>query len=269
MGYTILQARYDIAAAHRLGARLGLNEGFNGGHLSLMVPGRNDLLLTVANGTHWEEACPDNVITVDMKGNTVEGAGQIERSAFHIHSALHRARPDLRCLMHAHTPYTTALSMLKDNRLKTYGQQSLRFYSKCAYYDHYGALAHAGDEGDRMAAALGQQRSVLFLAQHGVITGGPTVGRAFHDLYYLERACMNQVMAMSTNQPLREVPEEMALKGEQQYELAAGGGRIALRIPEARACYRDIGIRRGTYRDRSSRGVNVWSCPSSACLAGH
>ena len=116
--------------------------------------------------------------------------------------------------------------MLKDNRLKTYGQQSLRFYSKCAYYDHYGALAHAGDEGDRMAAALGQQRSVLFLAQHGVITGGPTVGRAFHDLYYLERACMNQVMAMSTNQPLREVPEEMALKGEQQYDSQRGEAEL-------------------------------------------
>ena len=113
MGYTILQARYDIAAAHRLGARMGLNEGFNGGHFSLMVPGRNDLLLTVANGTHWEEACPDNVITVDMKGNTVEGAGQIERSAFHIHSALHRARPDLRCLQ----LLGGTVAVLGDNRI--------------------------------------------------------------------------------------------------------------------------------------------------------
>ena len=77
-----------------------------------------------------------------------------------------------------------------------------------------------------MAAALGQQRSVLFLAQHGVITGGPTVGRAFHDLYYLERACMNQVMALSTNQPLREVPEEMALKAEQQYDSQRGEAEL-------------------------------------------
>jgi len=58
----------------------------------------------------------------------------------------------------------------------------------------------------------------MFLGQHGVITGGTTVGRAFHDLYYLERACMNQVMALSTQQPLREVPDEMALKAEQQYD---------------------------------------------------
>lgn len=69
-----------------------------------------------------------------------------------------------------------------------------------------------------MAAALGDRFSVLFLAQHGVIIGGPTVGQAYHDLYYLERACMNQVMALWTNQPLRQVPEEMAIKAEQQYD---------------------------------------------------
>jgi ribulose-5-phosphate 4-epimerase/fuculose-1-phosphate aldolase len=218
MTYTMQQARLDIAAAHRLGARMGFNEGFNGGHFTLMAPGRRDLVLTIANGTHWEEVRPDNVIAIDMDGNTIEGAGQVERSAFHIHSGLHRARPDLRCFLHAHLTYATALSMLKDNRLKPYGQQALRFHSKCAYYDHYGALAHLGDEGDRMAAALGDRCSVLFLGQHGVITGGSTVGRAFHDLYYLERACMNQVMALWTQQPLREVPEEMAMKAEQQYD---------------------------------------------------
>jgi len=218
MTYTLQQARVDIAAAHRLGARMGFNEGFNGGHFTLMAPERRDLVLTIANGTHWEEVRPDNVIAIDMDGITVEGAGQVERSAFHIHSGLHRARADLRCFLHAHLTYATALSMLKDNRLKPYGQQALRFHSKCAYYDHYGALAHAGEEGERMAAALGDRCSVLFLGQHGVITGGPTVGQAFHDLYYLERACMNQVMALWTHQPLREVPEEMALEAERQYD---------------------------------------------------
>lgn len=218
MSYTLQQATLDIAAAHRLAARMGFNEGFNGGHFTLMAPGRRDRVLTIANGIHWEEVRPDKVITIDMSGNTVEGTGQVERSAFHIHSGLHRARPDLHCFLHAHLTYATALSMLVDNRLKAYGQQALRFHSKCAYYDHYGALAHQGEEGERMAAALGERCSVLFLGQHGVIVGGPTVSQAFHDLYYLERACMNQVMALWTQQPLREVPAEMAAKAEQQYD---------------------------------------------------
>lgn len=218
MTYSMEQARLDIAAAHRIGARLGFNEGFNGGHFTLMAPNHQDLVLTIANGTHWEEVRPDTVIAIDLNGTTLEGDGLVERSAFHIHSGLHRARPDLRCFLHAHLPYATALSMLEDNRLKPYGQQALRFHTKCGYYDHYNALAHQGDEGERMAAALGGSCSVLFLGQHGVITGGPTVGQAFHDLYYLERACMNQVMALWTNQSLRQVPEEMAVTAEQQYD---------------------------------------------------
>jgi ribulose-5-phosphate 4-epimerase/fuculose-1-phosphate aldolase len=211
------QARLDIAAAHRIGARMGFNEGFNGGHCTLMAPGRNDLLLTIPNGLHWEEVRPDRVIAIDLEANTVEGTGRVERSAFHIHCGLHRARPDLRCFLHAHMPYSTALSMLEDNRLRPYGQQALRFHSKCAYYDQYNALAHESDEGERMAEAL-VDRSVLFLAQHGVIVGGPTVGQAFHDLYYLERACMNQVMAMWTGQNPRVISEEQARNAEQQYD---------------------------------------------------
>ena len=121
MSYDLRQARIDIAAVHRIAARMGFNEGFNGGHFTLMAPGRSELILTIPNGLHWEEVRPDNVIAIDIEGNTLEGEGEVERSAFHIHGALHRARPDLRCFLHAHTTYGVALSMLEDNRLKPYG----------------------------------------------------------------------------------------------------------------------------------------------------
>jgi ribulose-5-phosphate 4-epimerase/fuculose-1-phosphate aldolase len=61
---------------------------------------------------------------IDLEANTLKGQGQVERSAFHIHTRLHRRRPDFRCFLHAHMPYTTALSMLKNNRLRPYGQRS-------------------------------------------------------------------------------------------------------------------------------------------------
>ena len=53
MDYGIDQARLDIAAAHRLGARFQFNEGFNGGHFTLMAPGYSDRILTIPNGLHW------------------------------------------------------------------------------------------------------------------------------------------------------------------------------------------------------------------------
>ena len=216
MPTTSLAARIDLATAFRWGARMGMNEGVNGGHLSYAPPGHDDSFLAIPNGVHWAEATPGNLILVDHRGNTLEGRGTIERSNLHIHAALHRARPDARCVLHAHMPFSTALSIIKGGRLEPIGQQSLRFYGRVAYYDEFNALAHSDTEGDRMAEAIGD-KAVLFLQSHGVIVTGPTVGEAFDDLYYLERACMNQVHAMSSGAELHRIPDEMAALAVRQY----------------------------------------------------
>ena len=62
-----------------------------------------------------------------------------------------------------------------------------------------------------MANALGKC-DVLFLASHGVIVCGPTMAHAFDDLYYLERACMHQVLARSTGGRLRQVDAAVAAR---------------------------------------------------------
>lgn len=90
-----------------------------------------------------------------------------------------------------------------------------------AYDDDYNGLALDEAEGDRMCVRLAQAE-VLFLASHGVIVTGETLATAFDDLYYLERACMLQVMGMSTGRPLRKVPEAIAEKtGRQMAEESA------------------------------------------------
>jgi len=216
MSIDLRAARLDIATAFRWGARMGLNEGVNGGHFSYAPPGMDDRFLAIPNGLHWAEVTPDNLILVDHHGTTLEGAGRIERSNLHIHAGIHRIRPDARCVLHAHMPFSTALSIVKGARLEPIGQQSLRFHGRVAYYDEFNALAHSDDEGERMGRALAD-KAVLFLQSHGVIVTGPTVGQAFDDLYYLERACMNQVHAMSTGAELHRIPREMAELAVRQY----------------------------------------------------
>jgi len=162
------------------------------------------------------EATPDYLILVDHHGTTLDGAGRIERSNLHIHGGIHRIRPDARCVLHAHMPWSTALSIIKGARLEPIGQQSLRFCGRVAYYDEFNALAHSDDEGERMGQALAD-KAVLFLQSHGVIVTGPTVGQAFDDLYYPKRACMNQVHAMSTGAELHRIPREMAEPAVRQY----------------------------------------------------
>jgi ribulose-5-phosphate 4-epimerase/fuculose-1-phosphate aldolase len=217
MGGPIEQARIDLATAFRWGARLGFSEGVNGGHFSLMLPGSDDRYLTIPNGLHWAEARPDNLIVVDLEGRTLEGRGEVERASFYIHTNLHRARPDARCILHSHCPYAVSLSMLADGRLRNYGQQSLRLHGMIAYYVEHEGVAHSDDVAGAMVAALGDKR-VLMLAHHGVIVVGPSVAHAFDDLYFLERACQNQMMAYWTGRELREIPLAVADRAIRQYE---------------------------------------------------
>lgn len=202
------QARIDLAAALRLAVRFGMHEGICN-HFSVMLPDAEDCFLLNPFGLHWSEITADNLLVVDGEGRVLEGEGEAERTAFHIHSRIHRASPRAACVLHTHMPYATALTTAEDTRLEPISQNALRYYDDVAYDDLYNGLVHDNTEGDRLAAALGDKR-VLFLANHGVIVVGRSVAEAFDDLYYLERACQLQVLAMSTGKPLRPVPEEVA-----------------------------------------------------------
>lgn len=204
----ITQARIDLAAALRWAARLGLNEGICN-HFSLAVPGTQDRFLINPQGLHWSEISPDDLVVIDPEGNVNEGKHQVEATAFFIHGRIHRSKPNAACVLHTHMPYATAMAVSDGGRLEWANQNALRFYGRVAYDECYNGLVLDTEEGDRIRAQV-ENADVLFLANHGVIVCGETVARAFDDLYYLERACMVQVLAESTGKPLKIVPESIA-----------------------------------------------------------
>ena len=73
----------------------------------------------------------------------------------------------------------------------------------------------SGDEGDRVADAM-DGTDILFMGNHGVMVGGPHVAKAYDDLYYLERAAMTQILAMSTGKPLVMIPDEIQQAAQRQ-----------------------------------------------------
>ncbi len=95
--------------------------------------------------------------------------------------------------------------MLEDARLEMAGQSAIGFYDDIAYLD-YNGLALDQEEGERMARALGG-KSVLMLRNHGVLVTGASAAQAFERLYFLERACQAQILALSTGRCLRMVPQ--------------------------------------------------------------
>ena len=208
MSEAIKQAKVDLAAALQLAAHFGLNEGVCN-HFSFAVPGEDGRFLLNPHNIHWSLLRASDLLLVNEAGEVLEGEGELEATAFCIHSRIHVRHPRAACVLHTHMPYATTLTAIEGGELELVSQNALRFYNDVAYDRDYNGLAESLEEGDRLAEALGDKR-VLFLANHGVIVVGPDVAQAFDDLYYLERACQLQVLAMSTGRPLNRIGDNTA-----------------------------------------------------------
>lgn len=212
------ELRRDLAAAIRLADRFGLSEGVCN-HFSVAIPGEDDRYLVNPFGVHWSQMTASRILYCDGEGNVLEGEGVIDPTALHIHVEGHRARPDALCILHTHMPHATAITCRKAGRLSFVHQNHLRFWDRVAYHDDYGGLALDSDEGQRLSE--GATRDIVFLAHHGVIVHGRSVAAAWHDLYYLERACMVQLLAEGDGAPLQEIPGQVAVQTARQFaELA-------------------------------------------------
>ncbi len=212
------QARVDLAAMLRIAVHLDLHEGVDN-HFSVLVPGRGDRFLINPHRRHWSEVRASDIVEVDLDGNPVDGKQPPEATALHIHSRIHRNCAHATCILHAHTRFATALSMLDGVRVEPAVQGALKFYGQIAYDDVFGGLVMDTSEGDRSAAALGDRR-ILFMANHGVTVVGPSIAHAFNDLYYLERVCRAQITAMSSGAPLKRIPQDVAQHTLEQMQAA-------------------------------------------------
>jgi ribulose-5-phosphate 4-epimerase/fuculose-1-phosphate aldolase len=212
MNLDLKQHRIDLACALRWAARLNLHEGVDN-HFSLAVPdddgvARGNRFLINPYGWHWSEITASSLVLCDDKGAVLEGDNFVEETAFFIHSRIHIGVPHATCVMHTHMPYATSITLLEGGRLEMIEQNALLFDGRIAYDDDYEGLALDENEGDRLARKIGN-KSILFMASHGIVTAGPTVADAFNDLYYLERASMFQVLAKSQGGTLRKISDKV------------------------------------------------------------
>ena len=202
------RARVDLAAVHRIAHRFGFDDGI-WNHFTLMVPGTTDRFLVKAHGLLMNEITASNLIVADTEGKVLEGEGHIERSAFCIHSRIHRDHPRARCILHAHPPYATWLSDVAEGRLMMTNQDNLRFYGQVAYDDDYLGPAFETSEGERMTRAFAG-KPVLLSRNHGLTVAADSVAEAFYDLYYMELACKRQYLLVGSGAPPSVVSDNVA-----------------------------------------------------------
>jgi ribulose-5-phosphate 4-epimerase/fuculose-1-phosphate aldolase len=200
--------RQALAASFRLAVRFDLHEAIDN-HFSLSVD--KERFLINPYGVHWSRLTARDLLVVDGEGRVLEGEGEVEATALFIHAAIHRRHPNAACVLHTHMPYATAITCSEGGRLEPVSQTAALFAGRIAYDDHYGGLGDNAEEGDRLAAAMGD-KPVLFMANHGIITTGADPAEAFNALYYIERAARLQVLAGSTGRPLKSLPPEVVAK---------------------------------------------------------
>src|SRR5437899_13024264 len=96
-------ARVDLAAAYRL-VSLYKWEDLVFTHITLRVPDAEDQFLINPYGVFFDEITASSLVKIDLKGNTLDDSPfPVNPAGFVIHSAIHAARHDARCVLHTHT----------------------------------------------------------------------------------------------------------------------------------------------------------------------
>jgi ribulose-5-phosphate 4-epimerase/fuculose-1-phosphate aldolase len=189
------EQRVDLAACYRLVALYGWDDlVFT--HISARVPGPEHHFLINPYGMLFEEISASSLVKVGLDGMKVmESPYQINPAGFVIHSAIHAAREDAKCVLHTHTLNGVAVSAQKDGLLPL-SQQSIFPLASLAYHDYEG-VALRDDEKPRLVRDLGE-KSFLMLRNHGLLTVGETIADAFVFMYIFEAACAIQLRAQGS-----------------------------------------------------------------------
>lgn len=188
------RTRVDLAALYRLAALYGWDDMIFT-HISARLPGPGHEFLINPYGIFFEEITASSLVKIDLHGNILQDTPYfINPAGFTIHSAIHAAREDARFVMHLHSDQGVAVAAQACGLLPL-SQHALIVLPRLAYHDYEGIALNL-DERERLVADLGD-KTLMLLRNHGTLAVGESAAGCWAGIYYLERACKQQVMALS------------------------------------------------------------------------
>jgi ribulose-5-phosphate 4-epimerase/fuculose-1-phosphate aldolase len=189
------KTRLDLAALYRLVAHYGWDDLIYT-HISGRVPGPEHHFLINPYGQFFSEITASSLVKIDLEGKVLSETDHFVNAAgFTIHSAVHAAREDAHFVMHLHSDQGVAVSAQKEGLLPL-SQHALIVLPRLAYHDYEGIALNL-DERERLVADLGPTAMLMLLRNHGTLAVGRTAAECWNGMFYLERACKQQVMALS------------------------------------------------------------------------
>jgi ribulose-5-phosphate 4-epimerase/fuculose-1-phosphate aldolase len=195
------ETRVALAACYRLTDWFGMTD-LTYNHITARIPGTQDEILINLYGLLYREITASSLVKIDIEGNVLskpETDYGLNKSGYVIHGAIHRARPEISCIIHTHTRAGMAVSAMQCGLLPL-TQTSMRFSGHIGYHDYEGPAIDL-DERERLVRDLGPHDAMV-MRSHGLLTCGATIPQAFNTMYQLELSCRSQVDAMAARTEL-------------------------------------------------------------------
>jgi len=215
------QLRCKLAAVYRLIDLHGWTQGIYN-HVTARVSQDTEHFLLNPFGMMYNEVTASSLVKVNMQGEVVEEGTTnfgVNQAGFMLHSAIHAARPDIKCIVHLHTPNIVAISTMKCGLLPLSQESCL--IGDVSYHSYNGIVIDP-EERQSIAKDLGPSNKVMFLRNHGVVCCGKTIEEAFHVSYHTVLACDTQLKMMPYGlDNLMLIDDEVRRK---TYEIGQKGG---------------------------------------------
>ena len=202
------ETRVNLAACYRLIDKFDMSDLIYN-HITARIPGTDEHLLINLYGLLYKEITASNLVKIDVEGNILwkpETDYGINKSGYVIHGAIHKARPEVKCVIHTHTRAGMAVGSIKSGLLPM-TQTSMRFVDHIGYHDYEGPAVDLA-ERERLVRDLGAHDAMI-LRNHGLLTCGASIQQAFNTMYQLEWSCRAQVDAMATRDEILLPPREI------------------------------------------------------------
>ena len=190
--------RLDLAACYHLADHFKFSD-IIWNHITAKTSSNKDTFLINRFGLRYDEVTASNLLEIDLDGKVINGEGKINDTGYIIHGAVHKFRGDINCVMHTHSRAGLAISCLEGG-LRPIIQDAAIFHNRISYHDWEG-MSTESDECERLSKSLGKN-NVMILRNHGLLTCGATISEAFMMMYYLDRACKNQIDTLSMRQKI-------------------------------------------------------------------
>uniref|UniRef100_A0A673YFM6 Alpha-adducin n=1 Tax=Salmo trutta TaxID=8032 RepID=A0A673YFM6_SALTR len=189
--------RCKLAAFYRLTDLFGWSQLIYN-HLTVRVNSDQERFLIVPFGLLYSEVSASSLVKINIQGEIVDRGSTnlgVNQAGFTLHSAIYAARPDIKCIVHVHTPAGAAVSAMKCGLLPI-SPEALTL-GEVAYHDYHGILIDE-EENVLIQKNLGPTSKVLILRNHGLVSVGETVEEAFYYIHNLVTACEIQVRTLAS-----------------------------------------------------------------------